>query len=166
MTSVTSFRSTLVVLIALALTVPASVRTKVHPPHWLRCPSGTPWFKIVKKIKRRIKESSDRLKIKTYLGNSLGGEKVVVRRVQQGNMEMFGVSTGALAAVIPELNAYELPYLFDSYAQADKALDATYDLASEIMAAKGFKLYFWSENGFRDFATKENLCVHRRTSLA
>ena len=157
MTSVTTFRSTLILLLALAMAVPASAQ---EPQFTLRigsvAPSGTPWFKIVKKIKRRIKKKAgDRIKIKTFLGNSLGGEKSIVRRVQKGQLEMFGVSTGALATVIPELNAYELPYLFDSYAQADKALDATYELAAEIMAAKGFKLYFWSENGFRDFATKE-----------
>ena len=51
MTSVTSFRSTLVVLIALALTVPASAQDQKYT---LRigsvAPSGTPWFKIVKKM--------------------------------------------------------------------------------------------------------------------
>lgn len=141
-------------LLAMSLVMPASAQ------HTLRigsvAPEGTPWFKIVKKIKRRIqKKSGGRIKVKTFLGQSLGGEKSVVRRCQSGRLEMLGVSTGALATVVPELNAYELPYLFSSLKQADKALDATYELAAEVLAAKGFKLYFWSENGFRDFATKE-----------
>ncbi|MFT5431480.1 MAG: TRAP-type C4-dicarboxylate transport system substrate-binding protein, partial [Myxococcota bacterium] len=40
-------------------------------------------------------------------------------------------------------------------AQSDKALDATYETAKRLLAEKGFVLYFWSENGFRDFATKD-----------
>lgn len=119
-------------------------------------PPGTPWAKIVIKLKRRIaKKSGGRLKVKAFLGQALGGEKSIVRRCKKGTLEMIGVSTGALATVIPELNAYELPYLVNSFAQADKVMDATFDMANSIMAKNGFELYFWSENGFRNFATKD-----------
>jgi TRAP-type C4-dicarboxylate transport system substrate-binding protein len=110
----------------------------------------------VKRLKKRVQRGSEgRIKVKTYLGQTLGGEKSIVRRTQKGTLEMLGVSTGALATAVPELNAYELPYLFDSFKQADKVLDATFDTAKAILANRGFVLYIWSENGFRDFAVKD-----------
>jgi TRAP-type transport system periplasmic protein len=114
------------------------------------------WYKIVKRMKKRVQKAFEgRIKVKTYLGQTLGGEKSIVRRAQAGTLEMLGVSTGALATAVPELNAYELPYLFDSFKQADKVLDATIETAKEILANRGFVLYIWSENGFRDFAVKD-----------
>jgi len=119
-------------------------------------PPGTPWAKIVIKMKRRIAKKSDgRLKVKAFLGQALGDEKSIVRRCHKGTLELIGVSTGALATIVPELNAYELPYLLNNFRQADKVMDATYNTAKRIMAKKGFLLYHWSENGFRAFATKD-----------
>ena len=119
-------------------------------------PQGTPWHKIMVRIKKRVEKKTDkRLRVKMYLGQALGGEKSIVKRCQGGSIGLIGVSAGALATVVPELNAYEIPYLFDSFRQADKVLAATRDLAAEYMAAKGFVLYMWSENGFRDFGTAD-----------
>ena len=119
-------------------------------------PQGTPWHKIMVRIKKRAEKKTDgRLKVKMYLGQALGGEKSIVKRCQGGTIGLVGVSAGALATVVPELNAYEIPYLFDSFKQADKVMAATRDVASAIMAEKGFVLYMWSENGFRDFANSD-----------
>jgi tripartite ATP-independent transporter DctP family solute receptor len=119
-------------------------------------PQGTPWHKIILRVKKRVeKKSEGRIKVKMYLGQALGGEKSIVKRCQNGSLALIGVSAGALATAVPELNAYEIPYLFNSFKQADKVLASTYSVASEIMAQKGFVLYMWSENGFRDFATTD-----------
>ncbi len=141
---------------------PASAQTTctAEKPCLLRvgsvAPPGTPWAKIVIKLKRRIaKKTEGRIKVKTFLGQSLGDEKSIVRRCHKGTLEMIGVSTGALATIVPELNAYELPYLLETFSQADKVMDSTYKTAQSIMAKKGFHLYYWSENGFRAFATKD-----------
>ena len=148
---------------ALAMATPAAsqpLTCTAEAPCQLRigtvAPPGTPWAKIVIKLKRRIQSKSQgRIKVRAFMGQSLGGEKSIVRRCRRGTLEMLGVSTGALATMVPELNAYELPYLFEDLEQADKALDATFESAQRVMTAKGFYLYHWSENGFRDFATKD-----------
>ena len=145
-------------IVALALTLMAT--SAVAQEFTLRvgsvAPEGTPWYKIVMRLKQRIeKDSGGRIKVKPFLGQALGGEKSIARRCKDGTLEMLGVSSGALATLVPELNAFELPYLFDSYKQADRAVDATTELTREILARSGFHLYIWSENGFRDFATKD-----------
>jgi TRAP-type C4-dicarboxylate transport system substrate-binding protein len=153
-----------VVVALVAIAIPASASAELtctaEAPCVMRigsvAPPGTPWAKIVTKLKRRIgKKSGGRLKVKAFLGQALGGEKSIVRRAKKGTLEMIGVSTGALATVVPALNAYELPYLVNSFAQADKVMDATFAQANAVMAKAGFELYFWSENGFRNFATKD-----------
>ena len=150
--------------LALGLVLPAqdaaAQKCTVEKPCLLRigsvAPPGTPWAKIVTKLKRKIaKKSGGRIKVKAFLGQALGGEKSIVRRCTKGTLEMIGVSTGALATLVPELNAYELPYLVETHEQADRVLDSTYAQASEIMAKKGIHLYYWSENGFRAFGTKD-----------
>jgi len=151
-------RASIITIVALSFLLGAS--TAQSADYTLRvgtvAPQGTPWYKIVKRMKRRVEKGSNgRIKVKVFSGQTLGGEKSIVRRLKKGTLEMVGVSTGAMATLVPELNAYELPYLFKSFRQADKVLDATKGLASKLMARKGIKLYIWSENGFRDFAAKD-----------
>lgn len=120
-------------------------------------PEGTPWSKLLNGMRKRIeKESNGRIKFKMFLGGKLGGEESLVRRCQKGTLEMIGVSTGALAQAVPELNVLELPYLFDNYREIDNVLDNVVRQDFErLLAAKGFHLYQWSENGWRQFATKD-----------
>lgn len=120
-------------------------------------PEGTPWSELLKRIKKRVeKESGGRIKVKIYLGGQLGSEESLVRRVQQGTLEMVGVSTGAMAVAVEELHLLELPFLFENYRQVDHVLDTVlYEPMKEILAKKGFVLYEWAENGWRHWATKD-----------
>jgi len=121
-------------------------------------PKGTPWSALVAREKKRIQaESGGRIKVKTYLGGKLGSEGSLVRRCQKGQVGGIAVSNGAIGAAAPELYATELPYLFDSFAQSDKALDAAVDLVREILLGKGFVFHMWGENGFRHFASKHKI---------
>lgn len=120
-------------------------------------PEGTPWSDLLNRIRKRIeKESNGRIKFKIFLGGKLGGEESLVRRCQKGTLEMIGVSTGAIGAVVPEIDVLELPYLFKNYKQVDNVLDnVVRDDFQKLLGDKGFYLYQWSENGFRQFATKD-----------
>ena len=156
----------LAIALGLLLAGPAVAQDKITLRVGTVAPEGTPWYKIVRRMKRRIeKDSGGRIKVKVFAGQMLGGEKSLVRRCQSGTLEMIGVSAGAMASAVPEMNAYELPYLIDDFRQADKVLDATFGTAKGLLAAKGFELYIWSENGFRDFATKDGF-VKTPTSLS
>lgn len=118
-------------------------------------PKATPWGKLLYRIKKAFKKAAPgELKVRDYYGGALGGEKDLVSRCQQGGLGMIGVTTGALATVVPELNVLELPYLWKSERQVDKALAGPLGEAlTKALEAKGFVLYAWAENGFRQFAT-------------
>ncbi len=120
-------------------------------------PEGTPWEKQLRGLKNHIEsESGGRIRVKMFMGGSLGGEKALVRRTAQGSVQCFGGSTAALGSLVPELNVIEAPFLFESEQQADRALDGqAKDIVAQSVEARGFRFGLWAENGFRSWYTKE-----------
>lgn len=120
-------------------------------------PEGTPWEKQLRNVKAHIeRESGGRIKVRLFLGGSLGGEKTLVRRTSAGSIQCFAGSTAALGSVVDEMNVIEAPYLFSSTAEADAALDGpARPLVEAALAARGFRFGIWAENGFRSWFTRE-----------
>jgi len=133
-----------------------------EPEHLIKfatiIPDETPWAKQLRKIKQRVeKESKGRIKTKIYLGGALGDEVKMVRDLRRGRIQAFGGTSAAVAEAtgIPELQALELPYLFDSLEEAEYILDhVVFEDFQKILNKKGFYLAYWHENGWRNFATK------------
>jgi TRAP-type C4-dicarboxylate transport system substrate-binding protein len=165
-----SSRAWLAALGAALLALPAAASAEGGPLQLkiaTIAPPSTPWATVVTKIKRAFGKEfpADQLKVKAYLGGALGGEKDLVSRCMSGGLGMIGVTSGAIASVVPELNVLELPYLWKSEAQVDKALAGPLgDALKKAMEAKGFVLYTWSENGFRHFATRDRF-IHEPSNL-
>jgi tripartite ATP-independent transporter DctP family solute receptor len=129
-------------------------------------PPGTPWSKQLKSVKKRIeKASKGRIKVKLFLGTA-GGEKSIVRQTKRGELQGMGVSAGAMATLVPEMNVFELPYLFSSAKEADKIIDNhLYTPVQELLRQYGFELYLFGENGYRNFAAKGK-CIEKPKDLA
>lgn len=117
-------------------------------------PKASPWGKLLTLMSKAVKEESKgRLALTIYWQSK--SEPSAVRQCLAGKIGGIAVSNGALASAVPEMTATELPYLFDNYAQADKALDAARPLLTEIMGKAGFIYALRGENGFRAFAAKD-----------
>lgn len=118
-------------------------------------PPGTPWSAHLDKVRTRLKEQTGgRYKIKAYLGGALGDEQTTASRCRKGGIAGWAGTTGALAGIIPELAALELPYLFPDLATADTIIDRHVRKDIEAMLERGgFKLLFMSENGHRSIGT-------------
>jgi TRAP-type C4-dicarboxylate transport system substrate-binding protein len=118
-------------------------------------PAGTPWASQLKKVKTAIKElSGGRIKVKTYLGGALGDEIATAEATKRGTIQCFGGTFGALASAIPELDVLELPYLFPSEKKADEILDTVIrDDLDALLWDRGYKLAFFSENGYRSIGS-------------
>jgi len=119
-------------------------------------PAGTPWAQTLEDIKKRVKKKSKgKLKIKTYLGGSLGGELEILQKIRRGNIQGGGLTSAALASVIPELDVLELPYLFESSEEADYILDNhLFEIYNELFKKKDLILVTWAENGWRNLGHK------------
>jgi TRAP-type C4-dicarboxylate transport system substrate-binding protein len=119
-------------------------------------PQGTPWEKMVQRMGRQLKEKSNgRIRLKPYYGGALGAEELMAQDVKRGSIHMFGGSTAALSAVVPELAIFELPYLFHSFAETDYIMDSVLlDDVKKLLDERGLIFYMWTENGWRNFGTK------------
>jgi tripartite ATP-independent transporter DctP family solute receptor len=124
-------------------------------------PEDTPWDEWLKGVKARLeKETNGKLKLKVFLGGKLGGEKEMVEETKNGNLHIFGGSTGAVATYVPELAVLELPFIFSSDAEADYVLDKTRDQFAKLMEAKGFVMAMWAENGWHGYGVKGK-CIEK-----
>jgi len=124
-------------------------------------PEGTPWAVWLADYKKRTeKEAAGDLKMKLFLGGKLGGEKEMIEDARRGgSVNLLGVSVGAMAAkFVPELNALELPYIFESSEEVDYVLAAISKDVEKRLDKAGFKLIMWSENGWHGYAA--NKCLN------
>lgn len=156
--------TTLVSVALSAFVALAAPREDVHAQETFQmrigtvAPEGTPWEKQLRQFKAHIEgQSGGRIKVRMFMGGSLGGEKALVRRVSQGTLECFGGSTAALGTMVPELDVIETPYLFETAEQADAALDSepVRTQIGRLISQKGFVFAIWAENGFRSWFTRE-----------
>ena len=122
-------------------------------------PDNTPWSEQLTAVKDRIEsESEGRVRMKLFLGGTLGSEIGMIQDVMRGErLHGGGFSTGAIgeAADIPMLQMVELPYLFQTNDEVDAVLDnVLFEPVNTALEEKGFVLAAWAENGWRNFATK------------
>lgn len=118
-------------------------------------PDDTPWAKQMKGLKDLMWAGSNkRLKVKAYLGAVLGDEIHTVNEVKRGAIQCYGGSVSALASAVPEIAGIELPYLFGTEKKADKILDEViWNDLDALLWNRGFKLFFFSENGYRSIGS-------------
>jgi tripartite ATP-independent transporter DctP family solute receptor len=140
-----------------ALSSPACFAAKKTIKFGTIAPANTPWSDTLEEIKKRVEaESKGELGIKVYLGGQLGGELEILQGIRRGRIEGGGLTSAALASVIPELDVLELPYLFESSAQADCVLDQhLLEPFKKLFDEKGLVFVTWAENGWRSIGTKK-----------
>ncbi len=119
-------------------------------------PDNTPWSNILKDFKKRVqKDSKQRVKVKLFLGGSLGDERAMLEKMQYGQLTGGGFSTGGISTRVPELQILEIPFLFRDAREADYILDTVLlEYMTRRFADEGLFLYVWAENGWLDFGAK------------
>ncbi|WP_206201891.1 TRAP transporter substrate-binding protein [Terasakiella sp. SH-1] len=88
--------------------------------------------------------------VKVAHSATLGDDRQMLKSVRVGSMHITVNSDGPVAEILPDLNAFGLPYLFDNLPAAWEVLDGPIgdDLAKKL-EAKGYKVLAWWDNGIR-----------------
>jgi tripartite ATP-independent transporter DctP family solute receptor len=120
-------------------------------------PEGSPWMESLNLMKRRIEEKGGgRIKFQIFPGGQLGDEIQMSESTQFGSLECAGVSTGALANLLPSLNVFEIPFFWKSREEAYYVIDHNFrEYFYRELGKVGLELIGWSENGWRHFFTKK-----------
>ena len=80
--------------------------TDVHP-------LGYPTVEAVVRMGKRLEAATNgRISIQMFPSMQLGGEKEMIEQAQIGALQIARISLGPMGPLVPELNAFNLPYVF------------------------------------------------------
>ena len=94
--------------------------------------------------------SRGKFTVKVAHSATLGDDRQMLKSVRLGTMQITVNSDGPVAEIVPELNAFGLPYLFSSLPAAWEVLDGPIgDELAASLEAKGYVVLAWWDNGIR-----------------
>ena len=104
-------------------------------------PIGTTWAKYIREVPKTFrKRVGDVMQVDAYIGLSLGNDPDYVRKLATGALEAAAITTWGMKYVSKEIGVYELPFLFDTYGEADYVIEKTWPYFVEKFKDKGFVL--------------------------
>ncbi|PWC20204.1 C4-dicarboxylate ABC transporter [Brenneria roseae subsp. roseae] len=123
-------------------------------------PEGYPNVVAVQKMGEKLKAATNgRLEIKTFPGGVLGDEKQMIEQAQLGAIDIIRVSMTPVAAILPEIEVFTLPYVFRDEDHMHKVLDGQIgqEIGDKITNNSRSKLVFlgWMDAGTRNLITKQ-----------
>jgi tripartite ATP-independent transporter DctP family solute receptor len=90
--------------------------TDVHP-------LGYPTVEAVVRMGQRLEKATNgRISIQMYPSMQLGGEKEMIEQAQVGALQIARISLGPMGPLVPELNAFNLPFIFRDPAHMTKVV--------------------------------------------
>ena len=99
--------------------------TDVHP-------LGYPTVEAVVRMGKKLEAATDgRLSVQMYPSMQLGGEKEMIEQAQVGALAMARISVGPMGPLVPELNVFNLPFMFRDAAHMEKIIDG--EIGDELM---------------------------------
>src|SRR6188474_3280140 len=91
--------------------------TDVHP-------LGYPTVEAVVQMGKKLEAATNgRLSIQMYPSMQLGGEKEMIEQAQVGALQIARISVGPMGPIVPELNVFNLPFMFRDDAHMEKVID-------------------------------------------
>jgi len=96
------------------------------------------------------KKSDGKMKVKLFPNGVLGGDLQTVSALQGGTLDLTTLPPGLLVGLNKEFGAFDLPFLFDSFAEADAVLDGPVGKKFMERLPSGLVgLAYW-DHGFRN----------------
>ena len=91
--------------------------TDVHP-------LGYPTVEAVVRMGKKLEQATNsRLSIQMYPSMQLGGEKEMIEQAQVGALAIARISVGPMGPLVPELNVFNMPFMFRDTAHMEKVID-------------------------------------------
>jgi tripartite ATP-independent transporter DctP family solute receptor len=99
--------------------------TDVHP-------LGYPTVEAVVRMGDKLEKATNgRLSIQMFPSMQLGGEKEMIEQAQVGALAFARISVGPMGPLVPELNVFNLPFVFRDGAHMEKVIDG--EIGDELL---------------------------------
>ena len=118
-------------------------------------PEGYPNVVAVQHMGEKLKQQTDgKLEIKVFPGGVLGDEKQMIEQAQMGAIDMIRVSMAPVAAILPDIEVFTLPYVFRDEDHMHKVIDGDIgkQIGDKLTANPKSRLVFlgWMDSGTRN----------------
>lgn len=132
---------------------------KPHTIKWATiAPENTLWGDVLNQAMEDIEKSSGgRLKNIWYYGAVMGDEPDALRKLNLGQLQGLALMSVGLSKISPEMLAFSLPFLFESYEEVDCVFEKTWPAVEDIFDQKGFKIFGPADVGFSVLFSKHPL---------
>ncbi|EOW6847074.1 TRAP transporter substrate-binding protein [Cronobacter sakazakii] len=122
-------------------------------------PQAYPNVVAVQNMGEKLKQQTNgELEIKTFPGGVLGDEKQMIEQAQMGAIDMIRVSMAPVAAILPEIEVFTLPYVFRDEDHMHKVIDGDIgkQIGDKLTSNPKSRLVFlgWMDSGTRNLITK------------
>lgn len=110
-----------------------------------------PYAVAAREFKKAVEENSKgRIEVQHFPNRQLGDEKPMIEGMRLGTVDAGAITNAVIAQIEPAFQLNDLPFLFESEAQAQKVLDGAVGkkLAAKL-EQKGVVLFGFVEGGFR-----------------
>ncbi len=128
---------------------------------------NTPTGVALKAMVKHINENSKgTIHATDYYDSALGDGASMVQGLTQGTIDIGVTGTAYFSGLVPQIEVFQLPFLFNNLEEAREAVDGPAgDAVAKLFESKGIKgLMFW-ENGFRELSNNVRP-VHTPADLA
>ncbi|AHF65284.1 MULTISPECIES: TRAP transporter substrate-binding protein [Pseudomonas] len=133
----------------------AEIKIKFAEVH----PTGYPPVVAEQNMGKKLQEQSNGdISFKMFAGGVLGSEKEVIEQVQANAIQMTRVSLGIVGPVVPDVNVFNLPFVFRDHEHMRAIIDG--EIGQEILdkiTHSNFNLVAlaWMDGGTRNLYTKK-----------
>lgn len=95
-------------------------------------PAGYPNVVAIENLGKKLESATKgKIKLQMFPGGVLGSEKEVVEQTQVGAIQIARISLGVLGPVVPDVNVFNMPFVFRDEAHMRKVIDGP--IGAEIL---------------------------------
>src|SRR4029078_5280637 len=95
-------------------------------------PLGYPTVEAIVRMGKKLEGATNgRISIQMFPSMQLGGEKEMIEQAQVGALQIARISVGPMGPIVPELNVFNLPFMFRDNAHMEKVIDG--ESGAELM---------------------------------
>jgi tripartite ATP-independent transporter DctP family solute receptor len=110
--------------LGIASALPAAAQTKLVLKATDVHPLGYPTVEAVVRMGKKLEAATNgRISIQMYPSMQLGGEKEMIEQAQVGALQIARISVGPMGPIVPEMNVFNLPFIFRDTAHMEKVID-------------------------------------------
>lgn len=122
-------------------------------------PAGYPTVVAVEMMGKKLEAATNgRIKLQMFPGAVLGQEKEAVEQTQLGAIQIARISLGVIGPVVPEVNVFNMPFVFRDIAHMRKVIDGAVgdELLAKVTASPAKLVALgWMDGGSRSLYTKK-----------